>query len=63
MKELCKFEVGDWVYYGEHGQRQVRHIKIKKNGTWIGFGRKPLGLIPQEECRLVSKLKGNKNIF
>ena len=48
MKELCMFEVGDLVSHGT-GYRYVRHIKIKKNGTWIGFGRVPLGLVPQEE--------------
>lgn len=62
MKELCMFEVGDLVSHGT-GYRYVRHIKIKKGGTWIGFGRVPLGLVPQEECRLVSNLKRDKNIF
>lgn len=38
MKELCMFEVGDLVSHGT-GYRYVRHIKIKKGGTWIGFGR------------------------
>ena len=57
MKELCMFEVGDLVSHGT-GYRFVRHIKIKKGGTWIGFG-----LVPQEECRLVSNLKRDKNIF
>lgn len=62
MKELCMFEVGDLVSHGT-GYRYVRHIKIKKGGTWIGFVRVPLGLVPQEECRLVSNLKRDKNIF
>lgn len=62
MRELCMFEVGDLVAH-EGSFRYVRHIKIKKDGTWIGFGRIPLGLVPQEECRLVSNLKKAKSIF
>lgn len=62
MKELCMFQIGDLVSHGT-GYRYVRHIKIKKGGTWIGFGRVLLGLVPQEECRLVSNLKRDKNIF
>lgn len=62
MKELCMFQIGDLVSHGT-GYRYVRHIKIKKGGTWIGFGRVPLGLVPQEECRLITKSSRDKNIF
>lgn len=57
MRELLEFEIGDTVDYGSGSYRVVRHIKIKKDGVWLGFGYKPLGLVPAKSCKRVSALK------
>lgn len=52
MKELCMFEVGDLVSHGK-GYRYVRHIKIKKGGTWIGFTVCRLALFHKKNADLL----------